>query len=66
VTGAVLKTVVAGHPGQAGSIPVRLRQHDQDDQDDQEARVPTQGDPRRRTPRTDTVLGDPRLEDAVP
>jgi L-seryl-tRNA(Ser) seleniumtransferase len=65
VTGAVLKTVVAGHPGQAGSIPVRLRQHDQDDQDDQEARVPTQGDPRRRTPRTDTVLGDPRLENAL-
>jgi L-seryl-tRNA(Ser) seleniumtransferase len=27
--------------------------------------VPTQGDPRRRTPRTDTVLDDPRLEDAV-
>jgi L-seryl-tRNA(Ser) seleniumtransferase len=27
--------------------------------------VPTQGDPRRRTPRTDTVLGDARLEDAV-
>jgi hypothetical protein len=27
VTGAVLKTVVAGYPGQAGSIPVRLR-HD--------------------------------------
>jgi formate dehydrogenase major subunit len=26
VTGTVLKTVVTGHPGQAGSIPVRLRQ----------------------------------------
>jgi len=26
VTGAVLKTVVTGYPGQAGSIPVRLRQ----------------------------------------
>ena len=25
MTGAVLKTVVTGYPGQAGSIPVRLR-----------------------------------------
>jgi L-seryl-tRNA(Ser) seleniumtransferase len=27
--------------------------------------VPTQGDPRRRTPRTDAVLDDPRIEEAV-
>jgi L-seryl-tRNA(Ser) seleniumtransferase len=62
VTGAVLKTVVAGHPGQAGSIPVRLR-HDPSPPvttaDHWEGRVPD--DPRRRTPRTDTVLADARL-----
>jgi L-seryl-tRNA(Ser) seleniumtransferase len=62
VTGAVLKTVVAGHPGQAGSIPVRLR-HDPSPPvttaDHWEGRVPD--DPRRRTPRTDAVLADARL-----
>jgi L-seryl-tRNA(Ser) seleniumtransferase len=61
VTGAVLKTVVAGHPGQAGSIPVRLRQRPVTTppgvRADEEARVPD--DPRRRTPRTDAVLAHP-------
>jgi L-seryl-tRNA(Ser) seleniumtransferase len=59
VTGAVLKTVVAGYPGQAGSIPVRLRHLPPGD------RVPDQSpDPRRRTPRTDAVLADPRVAKA--
>ena len=73
VGGAVFKTVVARYPGQAGSIPVRLRSFP--------AR-PTSGgatagrrgrrrvvlscdvDARRRIPRTDAVLADPRLDAA--
>jgi L-seryl-tRNA(Ser) seleniumtransferase len=59
VTGAVLNTVVVGHPGQAGSIPVRLRQASRRTP---EVCVP---DPRRRTPRTDVVLDDPALVPAT-
>jgi L-seryl-tRNA(Ser) seleniumtransferase len=59
VTGAVLNTVVAGYPGQAGSIPVRLRHASSTSP---EVRVT---DPRRRTPRTDVVLDDPALASAV-
>jgi L-seryl-tRNA(Ser) seleniumtransferase len=58
VTGAVLKTVVAEHLGQAGSIPVRLR-HTYVLLG--RCQVP---DPRRATPRTDAVLADPRLREA--
>ena len=54
MTGAVLKTVVAGHPGKAGSIPVRLRH----------AKERARSDPRRRTPRTDTVLDAPEVRAA--
>jgi L-seryl-tRNA(Sec) selenium transferase len=50
----VFKTGVARDPGQAGSIPVRLRHEG----------VPMT-DPRRRVPRTDAVLADPRLEAAA-
>ena len=61
MTDAVLKTVVAQHLGQAGSIPVRLRQHVH--------RVPQEEsvseDPRRATPRTDQLLADPRLVEAA-
>src|SRR5687767_12629574 len=57
VTGAVLKTVVTGHPGQAGSIPVRLRQ--------QLLGRRALADPRRSTPRTDSVLADPALRAAA-
>jgi L-seryl-tRNA(Ser) seleniumtransferase len=56
VTGAVLKTVVAEYLGQAGSIPVRLRQCP--------GGVPVH-DQRRATPRTDLVLGDPALQEAA-
>ncbi len=62
VGGPVFKTGEAGIPGLAGSIPVRLRR----------APVPRIGtvpgspqDPRRRVPRTDTVLADPAVEAAV-
>ena len=53
----VFKTGVARHPGQAGSIPVRLRHHWQlgGDIDHQ----------RREVPRTDAVLADARLVSAV-
>ncbi len=61
MTGAVLKTVVAEHLGQAGSIPVRLRQTC--------PMTPVGGvtlpDHRRSTPRTDDVLADPQLRLAV-
>jgi L-seryl-tRNA(Ser) seleniumtransferase len=61
VTGAVLKTVVAGHPGQAGSIPVRLRQAcDLGAEGDL-----VEDDPRRRTPRTDAVLALPKIAAAA-
>src|SRR4051812_5699143 len=83
--GAVLKTVVTGYPGQAGSIPVRLRQHAPNTELARCSRggrsrsvskpcgpgwksgrvTSEQSDPRRRTPRTDAVLDDPRLQDAV-
>jgi L-seryl-tRNA(Ser) seleniumtransferase len=62
VTGAVLKTVVAEHLGQAGSIPVRLRQLAHVRAHAKEVPV---DDPRRRTPRTDAVLDSPELADAV-
>src|SRR5215213_7832346 len=60
VTGAVLKTVVAGYPGQAGSIPVRLRHDDFRNR----GRWVVQ-DSRRTTPRTDHVLADSRLVEAA-
>jgi hypothetical protein len=53
----VFKTGVARHPGQAGSIPVRLRHHWQLGGDDI--------DQRREVPRTDAVLADARLVSAV-
>jgi L-seryl-tRNA(Ser) seleniumtransferase len=52
----VFKTGVARHPGQAGSIPVRLRHHWKHGGDI---------DQRREVPRTDAVLADPRLVSAV-
>ena len=52
VTGAVLKTVVAGHPGRAGSIPVRLRHSSHRGAWTCRTRGGT-------TPRTDHVLADP-------
>ncbi len=62
MTGAVLNTVVTGYPGQAGSIPVRLRQALVPSE---ESALSVSDDPRRRTPRVDAVLDDPRLKDAV-
>ena len=68
MTGAVLKTVVTEHLGQAGSIPVRLRQTRLLPASDrpvallERCDVP---DPRRATPRTDAVLADPRLLEAA-
>jgi L-seryl-tRNA(Ser) seleniumtransferase len=59
VTGAVFNTDVTEELGQAGSIPVRLRQRDSCREDD---RV---DDPRRRVPRTDAVLADPAVVDAA-
>jgi L-seryl-tRNA(Ser) seleniumtransferase len=59
--GAVLKTVVAGYPGQAGSIPVRLRHNPLPDSLKGRSVAHEAGDRRRATPRTDTVLSDPRL-----
>jgi L-seryl-tRNA(Ser) seleniumtransferase len=53
----VFKTGVARHPGQAGSIPVRLRH--------QALLEGVMSDPRRATPRVDAVLADPRLVAAV-
>jgi len=68
VTGAVLKTVVTEHLGQAGSIPVRLRQmcllSASADAGDLTGRC-EMPDPRRATPRTDAVLADPRLREAA-
>src|SRR4051795_11581414 len=69
VTGAVLKTVVAEHLGQAGSIPVRLRQASTRPAPDSHAHPhppdpapgAAMGDHRRLTPRTDHVLADPGL-----
>lgn len=63
MTGAVLNTVVAEHLGQAGSIPVRLRHARSDIVDGYDGRRPVEEpqDPRRRVPRTDLVLADPRL-----
>jgi len=52
----VFKTGVAREPGQAGSIPVRLRQGDK-----ALGGGVTEQDPRRRVPRTDAVLADARL-----
>jgi L-seryl-tRNA(Ser) seleniumtransferase len=57
VTGAVLKTVVTGYPGQAGSIPVRLRHTSEG--------ACVHDDPRRRTPRTDAVLAVPAIDEAA-
>ncbi|GAB3935677.1 hypothetical protein GCM10027614_10790 [Micromonospora vulcania] len=57
----VFKTGVVRDPGQAGSIPVRLRQN--------AAGVDAMGegtvDPRRRVPRTDALLADPLLAAAT-
>ncbi len=73
---AVFNTVVARYPGQAGSIPVRLRHlpaRERARRSDQRRRatarptgVPVNHavpvtDPRRRVPRTDAVLADERL-----
>jgi Selenocysteine synthase N terminal len=52
----VFKTGVARHPGQAGSIPVRLRHLWQ---------LGGDIDQRREVPRTDAVLADARLVSAV-
>lgn len=54
VAPAVFNTDVTGFPGQVGSIPIRLRHH----------YVRTM-DHRRRVPRTDAVLDDPRLVDVL-
>lgn len=53
----VFKTGVVRDPGQAGSIPVRLRQALGDPMRDV--------DPRRRVPRTDALLADPALAAAA-
>lgn len=62
---AVFKTDVAEYLGQAGSIPVRLRQS----RENRGAAIPEQqtreADPRRRVPSTDTVLRDARLREAI-
>ncbi len=62
MTGAIFKIVVAEELGQAGSIPVRLRQTSQTDYSQEGCVL---DDPRRRTPRTDVVLADPRVEEAT-
>ena len=60
----VFKTGVVRDPGQAGSIPVRLRQRRSAPlAQDGDARGAA--DPRRRVPRTDALLADPRLAAAV-
>ncbi len=60
MTGAVFNTDVTEDLGQAGSIPVRLRQtYDAGREDD------TVQDPRRHVPRTDAVLDAPEVHDAV-
>ena len=56
----VFKTGMARNPGQAGSIPVRLRQLPPGGRVDKGS-----SDPRRRVPRTDVVLAHPRLVAAV-
>jgi L-seryl-tRNA(Ser) seleniumtransferase len=55
----VFKTGVARYPGQAGSIPVRLRHSDG------KGALMEPMDRRRGIPRTDAVLADPRLVAAV-
>jgi L-seryl-tRNA(Ser) seleniumtransferase len=62
VTGAVFKTVVAEQLGQAGSIPVRLRQHSFARK---RAALPGGPDPRRAVPRTDRLLSEPKLQEAA-
>jgi L-seryl-tRNA(Ser) seleniumtransferase len=68
----VFKTGEVEQLGLAGSIPVRLRQQrrrplDGGAPDSPAAAAPTIGpvDPRRRVPRTDRVLEDPRLQAAL-
>ena len=72
--GAVLKTVVAEHLGQAGSIPVRLRHcplaipeamGHLDAGAVRRRGVRPCDDPRRSVPRTDVVLADPRIASHV-
>ena len=62
MTGAVFKTVVAEQLGQAGSIPVRLRQ---DSGGASEPRKVGVNDPRRSIPSVDRVLGEPPLRRAI-
>jgi L-seryl-tRNA(Ser) seleniumtransferase len=65
VTGAVFKTVVAEHLGQAGSIPVRLRQRTGADRTGGRVGQAETRDVRRTVPRTDRVLADPALQEAA-
>src|SRR5690625_4397127 len=62
VTGAVFKTVVAEQLGQAGSIPVRLRQNSGGASEPRKVRV---NDPRRSLPSVDRVLAEPPLVRAI-
>jgi L-seryl-tRNA(Ser) seleniumtransferase len=62
VTGAVFKTVVAEQLGQAGSIPVRLRQQSSPEGG---RGLPGPSDPRRAVPRTDRLLAEPKLQEAA-
>src|SRR5690348_7808807 len=55
----VFKTGVARNPGQAGSIPVRLRTTVEGPP------MTATDDRRRQIPRTDTLLADPRFRDAL-
>ena len=57
----VFNTGVARYPGQAGSIPVRLRHTPYTGRTESSVAI----DPRRGVPRTDVVLADPRLVAAV-
>jgi L-seryl-tRNA(Ser) seleniumtransferase len=70
VTGAVFKTVVAEQLGQAGSIPVRLRQDPYRSDGASAGRtlvsdLPRHPDPRRAVPRTDRLLAEPKLQEAA-
>jgi L-seryl-tRNA(Ser) seleniumtransferase len=64
VAPAASKADVAEHLGQAGSIPVRLRQPSRLAGRRLRSRAMSD-DPRRRVPRTDTLLADPRLAAAA-
>jgi L-seryl-tRNA(Ser) seleniumtransferase len=65
VTPAASKADVAEQLGQAGSIPVRLRQLSPHIRCGAMTTDPQGSDPRRQVPRTDALLDDPRLAGAV-